>query len=264
MKEMAIIPFAQQIFLAFSVFLWQNALGESPILWQYPATIEKNHGESATIFCNLSKERINENMNLVWYKYTWKDKNKLGEINLNTRNFTAIDQICLSWDDGNYTAKMSIQQLKANDSGMYGCELLSVAEGVEISKANATNITVTFTEGRLTVPEQRNSTNSTNNVTDFLQKGANIQIILATVIATFVIICLLIFILIRYRPKKQDPDASPPTANTNCQKQSDPISTVYSIDYAVLQVPEENIRQNLTTSVASDDSYYATIIFAPQ
>ncbi|XP_072894926.1 uncharacterized protein [Hemitrygon akajei] len=264
MKVMAIRLFAQQIFLVLFVTLRQNVLGKPFILSQYPKTIEKNTGESATIFCKLSNETITENMILVWYKYTCKDKCKLGEINLKTKNFTAIDHIQLIWDHGNHTAKMSVQQLKVNDSGIYGCELIAFGNDVDIKKANATNITVAFAEGQTTTPEPRNNTNSTSIVTDSTSMETSINIILAAVVATFVIICLLIFIFIRYRPKKQDPDTSPPTVDANCQKPNDQISTVFSVDYAVLQVPEKNIRQNLTTSVASDDSYYATIIFAPQ
>ncbi|XP_072110635.1 uncharacterized protein [Mobula birostris] len=260
---MAILLFAQQIFLALFVTLRQNVLGKPYILSQYPKNIEKNPGESATIFCQLSNETITEDTSLVWYKYTCKDKCKLGEINLKTKNITAIDQLQLMWDRDNYTAIMSVRHLKVNDSGTYGCELFNVADNVEIRKAGATNITVVFT-GQTISPEPRNNTNSTSIVTDSTSVETNIHIILAAVIATFVIICLLIFILIRYRPKKQDPDTSPPTVEANCQKPNDQISTVFSVDYAVLQVPEKNIRQNLTTSVASDDSYYATIIFAPQ
>ncbi|XP_059844799.1 uncharacterized protein LOC132404574 [Hypanus sabinus] len=263
MKVMAIRLFAQQTFLVLFVTLRQNVLGKPFILSQYPKTIEKNTGESATIFCKLSNETITEDMSLVWYKHMRKDKSKLGEINLKTKNFTAIDHIQLIWDHGNHTAKMSVQQLKVNDSGIYGCELFAIGHNVVIEKASATNITVAFA-GQTTTPEPRNNTNSTSIVADSTSMETNINIILAAVVATFVIICLLIFIFIRYRPKKQDPETSPPTVDANCQKPNDQISTVFSVDYAVLQVPEKNIRQNLTTSVASDDSYYATIIFAPQ
>ncbi|XP_032887962.1 programmed cell death protein 1 isoform X2 [Amblyraja radiata] len=260
MKEMATILFTHQIFLVLSLSLWQNAQGESLTLLQYPSTIMKNYGESATIYCVLSKVNFTDHMCLVWYKYTSGNKIKVGEIRLKTSNISANDQIQLLWNLDTNTAIMSIQQLKKNDSGTYGCELLSVADFVNIEKANTTKITVNFTEGQQTASEQ---INSTKNVTELSKKG-KIEIIVAAVIAAFVIICILIFILIRYRPKKQDPNPSPPTADAECQKPNDRISTVFSIDYAVLQVPGKNIRQNLTTSVASDDSYYATIIFAPE
>ncbi|XP_032887961.1 programmed cell death protein 1 isoform X1 [Amblyraja radiata] len=206
MKEMATILFTHQIFLVLSLSLWQNAQGESLTLLQYPSTIMKNYGESATIYCVLSKVNFTDHMCLVWYKYTSGNKIKVGEIRLKTSNISANDQIQLLWNLDTNTAIMSIQQLKKNDSGTYGCELLSVADFVNIEKANTTKITVNFT----------------------------------------------------------DPNPSPPTADAECQKPNDRISTVFSIDYAVLQVPGKNIRQNLTTSVASDDSYYATIIFAPE
>ncbi|XP_069753328.1 uncharacterized protein [Narcine bancroftii] len=257
MKKMVIILLAHQIYLALSVPFWQNAVDETLTLWQYPATIKKNHGESATINCRLSEGNITEDMRLVWYK----DQKKVGEIHLMTRNASAIDQIHLLWDLDKHIATMSIEQLKKNDSGTYGCELLSVAETFKMKKANVTNITVTFTEGSPTTPEQKYTS---FNVTNFRKKGPRIDIILAVVITAFAIISLLIYILIRYQPKKKDPDTNPPTLESNAQNPNDPISTIFSIDYAVLQVPGKNIRQNLTTSIPSDDSYYATIIFAPQ
>ncbi|XP_078265985.1 uncharacterized protein LOC144599130 [Rhinoraja longicauda] len=260
MKEMATIRFAHQIFLVLSVSLWQNARGESLTLSQSPSTIMKNYGETATILCKLSRGNFTDAMCLVWYKYTLGNQIKVGEIRLKTSNIAVNDQIQLLWDLGTNTATMLIQQLKKNDSGTYGCELLSVAEFVFIKKANTTNITVIFAEGQQATSEQKNST----TIATELSKNRKVEIIVAAVIAAFVIICTLIFIFIRYRPKKQDPDPSPPTADAECQKPNDRISTVYSIDYAVLQVPGKNIRRNLTTSVASDDSNYATITFAPE
>ncbi|XP_067851242.1 uncharacterized protein [Heptranchias perlo] len=257
---MTMILFVQQIFLVFSVSLWQNTLGESLTLSQYPLTIEKKYGESATIHCKLSNGNVTEDLRLVWYRYIYSGAIKIGEINLKTSNTTAAHHVHLQWDFGNHAASMSIMHLVKNNSGAYGCELLSVSDTFKISKANATNVTVI--EEQLTAPEKRNCT---YNVTEeFQDKGARIEIIIAAVIASFIIICLLIYILFRCRPKKQDPDARPSAADASCQKADDPISTVFSIDYAVLKVPGQNNRQNLASSIASDDSYYATIVFAPQ
>ncbi|XP_067898523.1 uncharacterized protein [Heterodontus francisci] len=257
---MTMILFAQQIFLVFCVTLWQNNMGESLTLSQFPLTIEKKSGESARIYCKLTNAIATEDMRLVWYKYPGQGQLKIGEINLKTSNTTAVDHIVLLWDLDNHTASMSIMHLMKNDSGAYGCQLVSLFGTGSIKKAIATNITVT--EEWHSGPENKNDT---GNVTEKIQNnGARIEIIIAAVIAAFIIICLLIYILFRYRPKKQGPDASPPAADVSCQKADDRISTVFSIDYAVLKIPGQNDRQNLTTSVASDDSYYATIVFAPE
>lgn len=105
----------------------------------------KSYGESATIYCALSKVNFTDAMCLVWYKYTSGNPIKVGEIRLKTSNISANDQIQLLWNLETNIAQMSIQQLKKNDSGTYGCELLSFADIVNIKKANKTNITVIFT-----------------------------------------------------------------------------------------------------------------------
>ncbi|XP_041065807.1 uncharacterized protein LOC121289904 [Carcharodon carcharias] len=261
---MAMILFVQQIFLVFSVTLWQYTLVESLTLSQYPTTIEKKTGESAEIHCKLSNGNATEDLRLVWYRYIDQNRLKIGEINLKTNNTTAVDHVVLQWSLGNHTASMSIKHLMKNNSGTYGCELFRLSGnllGIDIiNKANATNITVT--EQQIPTPGSRNNTD--NMTEEFQDNGARIQIIVAAVIAAFVIICLLIYILFRYRPKKQGTDASPPAADVSCQKAEDPISTVFSMDYAVLKIPGKIDRQNLASSISSDDSYYATIVFAHQ
>ncbi|XP_078420193.1 uncharacterized protein LOC144693892 [Cetorhinus maximus] len=257
---MAMILFVQQTFLVFSVTLWQNTLGESLTLSQYPMTIKKKTGESAEIHCKLSSGNATEDLRLVWYRYTDQSRSKIGEINLKTSNTTAVDHVVLQWSLDNHIASMSIKHLMKNNSGAYGCELFTLSGNVIIKKANATNITVT--EQQIPTPGSRNNTD--NMTEEFQNNGARIQIIVAAVIAAFVIICLLIYILFRYRPKKQGTDASPPAADVSCQKAEDPISTVFSMDYAVLKIPGKIDRQNLASSIASDDSCYATIVFAHQ
>ncbi|GCC32431.1 hypothetical protein chiPu_0010892 [Chiloscyllium punctatum] len=236
-----------------------NDVSESLILKQYPMSIEKKSGQSAQIYCELHNGNATEDMRLVWYRYT--SKSKIGEINLRTRNFTAINRVLFKWDLSTYKASMSITQLVKNDSGEYGCELVSFSSPEIITKANATNLTVT--EEQWIGPQNRNNTDN-NKAEEFQNKEARIQIIVAAVLAAFVIICLLIYLLFRYRPKKQGPNSNPPPADVSCQKAEDPISTVFCPDYAALTVPGQNIRQTLASSIASDDSYYATIVFAPQ
>ncbi|XP_048398603.1 uncharacterized protein LOC125457899 [Stegostoma tigrinum] len=249
------MSFAQQIFLVFSV-----TLGESLILTQYPMTVEKKCNQSAQIYCELRNGNLTDDMRLVWYKYTYY-RSKIGEINLRTSISTAIDHIHLQWDLGTYRASMLIRHLVKNDSGEYGCELVSFSGPKIITKANATHLIVT--DKQWIGPPNRNITDR-NEAEKFQNKEASIQIIASAVIAAFVIICLLIYILFRYRPKKQGPNANPPPADVSCQKAEDPISTVFCPDYAALKVPGQNTRQTLASSIASDDSYYATIVFAPQ
>ncbi|XP_060690415.1 uncharacterized protein LOC132821724 [Hemiscyllium ocellatum] len=187
-------------------------LGESLILKQYPMNIEKKSGQSAQIYCELHNGNATEDMRLVWYRYT--SKSKVGEINLRTRNFTAINRVLFKWDLSTYKASMSITQLVKNDSGEYGCELVSFSSPEIIKKANATNLTVT--EEQWIGPQNRNNTDN-NKAEEFQNKEARIQIIVAAVLAAFVIICLLIYLLFRYRPKKQGPNANPPPADVSCQ-----------------------------------------------
>ncbi|XP_078058111.1 uncharacterized protein LOC144483210 [Mustelus asterias] len=251
--------FAQQVILVLSVTLWQNTLGDSLTLLQNPMTIKQRSGDRAIISCKLSNGNATEDMRLVWYRYINQSQSKVGEINLKTCNATAIDHVVLKWDLHNQTATMEIIHLTKNDSGAYGCQLVALSSTVIIKKANATNIIVNDLE--VPIPENRNNT---DNRTEVPNNEAKIQIIVAAVIAAFITICLLIYILFRYRPKKQGIDASPPAADVSFQKAEDPISTVCSMDYAVLKVPGKIDRQHLASSIASDDSYYATIVFAPQ
>ncbi|XP_038672536.1 uncharacterized protein LOC119976250 [Scyliorhinus canicula] len=254
---MTMILFAQQIILVFSVTLWQNAVGDSSTLLQDPMTIKKRSGETAVISCKLSRGHFTEDMTLIWYNYINQSQSKIGEIDFKKNSSRCVEQVILTWDLDRATMEMA--HLMKNNSGAYGCQLLALYGSV-IKKANATNIIVSDSE--IPIPENRNNT---DNVTEKSQNNeAKIQIIVAAVIAAFIIICLLIYILFRFRPKKQGTDASPHAADASCQKSEDPISTVCSMDYAVLKIPGKNHQHNLASSVASDDSCYATIVFAPQ